>query len=96
MGISALKHTDPTFRAIYLNYYERSIEEMKKLEKFADNPLRKIDNFVNMIIAAPSVFIDNILTGRVNKDYFILQDQIEEIVNNKLYYYGNKFKSFLK
>lgn len=96
MGIAALKHTDPTFRAIYLNHYERSIEEMKKLEKFADNPLRKIDNFINMIITAPSIFIDNILTGRVNKDYFILQDQVEEIVNNKLYYYGNKFKSFLK
>lgn len=96
MCISALKHTDPIIRYEYLSKYERAIDEMNKLEKFADNPLRKIDNFISTIINAPSVFIDNLLTGRVNKEYFKLQEQVEEIVNNKLYYYGNKFKSFLK
>lgn len=96
MGIAGLKNTNPEIQLKYISQYENCIKELSEIEKFAKSDITVINKFINSIVNSPSVFIDNLLTGRINKDYFTLQNQVEELINNKLYFYGNKFKSYLK
>ena len=37
-------------------------------------------------------FIASILTGRLANDYDKLQNQVEELINNRLYYQSAKFR----
>ena len=96
MSIAGIKDTSAVMQPIYLEQYEKCIKELTEVEKFGKSSIVTIQKFVNTVISSPSVFIDNLLTGRINKEYFTLQNQVEELINNKLYYYGNKFKSYLK
>ena len=96
MSITGIKDTSAIMQPIYLEQYEKCIKELTEVEKFGKSNIVTIQKFVNTVISSPSVFIDNLLTGRINKEYFTLQNQVEELINNKLYYYGNKFKSYLK
>ena len=92
MTIPILKNLPDESKYKYLNQYEGIIKEISSLEKAIDNPVEKINKFVDYVCDAPYKFVRNILVGSVSQDYWVLQDQIEELVNNKLYYYGLKLK----
>ena len=40
-----------------------------------------------------ATFISAIFTGRLTNDYYKYQQQIDNLINNKLYYLSRKFKS---
>ena len=92
MTIPILKNLPLESKYKYLNQYEEIIKEISIMEKLANNPIEKINKFINYICDSPYKFIKNLLLGSVSQDYWVLQDQIEELVNNKLYYYGLKLK----
>lgn len=92
MHIQGLKDLPTEEQWIWLKRYESCIAELQKLEKESSSNITLIMRFIESVVIAPSKLVDSLLCGKVNKDYEKLQKQIEEIVNNKLYFYGLKLK----
>lgn len=92
MHIQGLKDLPAEEQGIWLRKYESCITELQKLEKEADSNITVIMRFISAVTLAPSKLVDSLLIGRPNKDYEKLQKQVEELINNKLYFYGLKLK----
>ena len=90
--ISALKSLPPEDQGMWLRRYEVCINEYQKLQKDAESNITIIMRFIEAIASSPSRVVDSLITGKTNNDYMKLQKQVEEIVNNKLYFYGLKLK----
>lgn len=94
--VPALKTLPVPLQTQYLLSYE---QVMRTIDNYKKTPAYKaeiINKYIDIVLMSPAKFISMVLTGRLSNDYAKLQNQVEELVNNKLYYFGAKFASLAK
>ena len=95
-AIPALKTLPPTEQGIWLLRYEQSLKQLKELQKESKCIMTPFVQFCNLIVTSPSTILESIVSGRISNDYYKLQKQLDELVNNRLYFYGLKIKQMSK
>lgn len=75
--------------------YENIIREIDDIDKQLDRKSAKLIYTYLFNSKFSMKFIASILTGRLANDYDKLQNQVEDLINNKLYYQSAKFKQLV-
>ena len=91
-AIPALKTLPPTEQGIWLLRYEQSLKQLRELQKESKCIMTPFVQFCNLIVTSPSTILESIVSGRISNDYYKLQKQLDELINNRLYFYGLKLK----
>lgn len=74
--------------------YENIMREVEDIDSQLDRKAAKLIYTYLFNSKFTMKFVASILTGRLANDYDKLQNQVEDLINNKLYYQGAKFKQF--
>ena len=97
MSIGALKELPPEVRYEYMLKYENCVKNLEEFKKFAKSKPTIIRTTIDKFLyEKPAILIKSLLTDTLQIDYRKFQEQVDELINNKLYYYGNKFRSLIK
>jgi hypothetical protein len=72
--------------------YENIMREVEDIDKQLDRKAAKLIYTYLFNSKFTMKFIASILTGRLANDYDKLQNQVEELINNRLYYQSAKFR----
>lgn len=90
--IPALKTLPPSEQGIWLLRYEQALKQLQEIQKESKSFMNPIMQFCSIVTNSPSILLENLISGRISNDYARLQKQVDELLNNKLYFYGLKLK----
>ena len=96
MTIPAFKTLPPELAKQYIYKYENILKIVKSTISERTSSLYTMMTYIDKVTNVPIKFLDALMNNNVSQDYLRLQNQMEELVNNKLYYYGLKLQQLVK
>ena len=96
MTIPAFKTLPPEIAKQYIYKYENILKIIKSTTNEKTPSLYIMMTYIDKVTNVPVKFLDTLMDNSVSSDYLRLQNQMEELVNNKLYYYGLKLQQLIK